>query len=1031
MSHHPPLNLVDDSHTPAQAEHHHHHHPPVSSSSAHDLSIFIDPNNRFLPMPTRKKKRVYTSCRQCRKRRCACSRELPCFACVSRGEGDQCDWTGASPQFIKPKGQTHRDHFSNRQENPARLRIQRDYQELDSRVESLLDLVKQHTPSSTAAPKPEIAPVTNYHVDDIATQLSRFTLNQAIPQLPVDRSLPNPNSQISIKEVEEYVEEEERKAKPSTFTFSIGSGSSVTEPGLTSQNLVSSSTTSPVFQGLLGIGKGPTTFEGIMAELPKCIQIKACLEQFEYHRAWMHRILHRPTFWNSAYEQIQRNFSYTDQRAQAHWLAILFAVCGLGLFNNVVQSESDLRNYELPTSVKAQRALALRWCRAATSCLEVGRLRSGTERGFGGCHGHLGAASLVIIILSLPTPSQHTHTFSLGDFLHFNFPKDIKCELMKCPLPQSRVPSFFRYTSNGETLGLALDFIGKAIDLAVKLDLHIDPDLHPVHQHSTALVKQNRRRLMIALLCQHYKMGGLLCQEHGLRPLEQFSGLELPLDQFDEDYDPVDGHLKTPRAPGSTHTIMTGVRCRFQVSRIWQEIGIMFSNPAEPPTHESVLEIHTRLKEVESEWPETIRTQFNPATCSFTPPFKLLPTSSPGQQVLLIDRLGCFAVFAAAMVRLHRGFLMEVDGAPIEDIKMHREQVYYYGRSMLAIHRAELFPLDNVPIQFFVLSSTISLAVYCLTDNSNDEEEKCETVVRELERVKKVLKRCTAMSSILRRTYAVLDFALNKWARMKNRTMPVDGGPRKRTRLNSETKPKIPDPTNFAQNQTDNRTGVNHEDNSFEGSTGGDCTGEDSRFMENLLRSLLQDHPWPDHFELNHDTQRKHDPAAYNYSPSFQAVPQTFDFANLFELHASEAAAATTSTSHSGSGTKSDGSSITYLSTPSSSTNPLLSSMFNDQEVQSSPTSLNNNATNAFPFGTSFDTNQKPVPPYVELPYPVHHQPAMNNRNGSGRASGAVDSSIDGSYINYPLAARHLSASGGYNLSNQFDLPLSVNSSIT
>ncbi|POW18192.1 hypothetical protein PSHT_06059 [Puccinia striiformis] len=98
--------------------------------------------------------------------------------------------------------------------------------------------------------------------------------------------------------------------------------------------------------------------------------------------------------------------------------------------------------------------------------------------------------------------------------------------------------------------------------------------------------------------------------------------------------------------------------------------------------------------------------------------------------------------------------------------------------------------------------------------------------------------------------------------------------------------------------------------------------------------------------------------------------------------------------------------------------------MFNDQEVQLSPTSLNNNATNAFPFGLSFDMNQKPVPPYVELPYPVHHQPAMNNCNSSSRASGAVDSSIDDSYVNYPSAAQHLSASGGYNLSNQFNLPL-------
>jgi hypothetical protein len=123
------------------------------------------------------------------------------FACVSRGEGDQCDWTGACPQFIKPKGQVQRENLLSRQENPARLRIQQDFQALDNRVEYLLDLVKQHTPSSPAVTKPEIAPVTNYHVDDIATQLSRFTLNQAIPQLLAERPLPNPNSQISIKEV--------------------------------------------------------------------------------------------------------------------------------------------------------------------------------------------------------------------------------------------------------------------------------------------------------------------------------------------------------------------------------------------------------------------------------------------------------------------------------------------------------------------------------------------------------------------------------------------------------------------------------------------------------------------------------------------------------------------------------------------------------------------------------------------------------------------------------------------------------------
>jgi len=391
MSHHhphQPSNLIDDCIIPP-----HQHAEPTSSDTTAaataplDLSLFIDPNNTspLLPLPPRKKKRVYTSCRQCRKRRCACSRELPCFACVSRGEGDQCDWTGASPQFIKPKGQVAREHQQSRQGNPARLRIQQDFQALDSRVEYLLDLVKQHTPSNAATTKPEIVPVTNYHIDDIATQLSRFTLNQAIPQLPADRPLANPNSQISIKEVEEYVEEEERKVKPvAPFTFNIGSGTTSAcsnkqqNPiiSTSSSHSLSSTTTSPILQGLLGIGKGPSTFEGIMAELPTSNQIKACLEQFEYHRAWMHRILHRPTFWKQVYEQIARNFSYRDEREQAHWLAILFSVCGLGLFNNVVQSPADLVRYQLPTSVQAQRALALRWCRAATSCLEIANFDS-------------------------------------------------------------------------------------------------------------------------------------------------------------------------------------------------------------------------------------------------------------------------------------------------------------------------------------------------------------------------------------------------------------------------------------------------------------------------------------------------------------------------------------------------------------------------------------------------------------------------------------------------------------------------------
>lgn len=916
------------------------------------------------------------------------------LACVSRGEGDKCDWSDASPQFIRPKGsQVHPSHLLARHENPARLRVKHDLWELDSRVELLLETVKRLAPATSAElSRPETVPATNYHLDDIATQLSRFTLNQAIPQLPLNRLESNPNSQISVKEVEEYAEEEERKAE-SSCTFNIGSGGKLPSSDPPNQSIPSSVTTSPIMDGLLGIGKGPATFEGIMAELPKFVQLKACLEQFEYHRAWMHRIIHRPTFWNQVYDQISHNFSYTDQRAQAHWLAILFSVCGLGLFNNVVQSKSALADYGLPIKVPAQRALALRWCRAATSCLEVGAYETAPS---------MDSITAMAILAQLPL-----------------------------------------YTSNGETLGLALDFIGKAIDLAIKLDLHIDPDSHPIYRNSTALAKQNRRRLMVALLCQHYKMGGLLCQDRGLRPLEHFAGLELPLDQFDEDFDPVDGQLKNPRVPGSTRTIMTGVRCRFQVSRVWQEIGIMLSNPAQPPLHENILKIDAKLKRLEAEWPESIRTQFNPATCTFTPPFTLQSVNSPGRQVLLIDRLGCFAVLAAAMVRLHRGFMMDIDGAPAGDIKLHREQVYYYGRAMLAIHRTKLFPLDNVPLQFFVLSSTISLAVYCLTSQSLDEVDKCEVIISELEKIKNVLKLCTAMSSILRRTYAVLKFTLNKWAVIQGRNNPVDHKTHKRARLdvdsNQPSDSNVVNPLpNLPKDENHGAMGSSITSSTLKGSNQHDELLDDATSMENLLRSLIQDHPWPDSFELSHDKQLQNLESVSTNVFNFTEVPHSFDFSHLFQLDSSHfvtpspitsnapnggpSPSTSTGNAHSsGSSTiKSDrSSSISYLSTPSSSSNLALSSVFNEQEPNSSPNSLS--YSTAFPFGSNFDHEQSYQPTSTEPGYSTAHHPVIYNVNDLSGIAPTNDSSLDGS-IKLVL---HGLGGGSYGIVNgHFDLPI-------
>lgn len=61
-----------------------------------------------------------------------------------------------------------------------------------------------------------------------------------------------------------------------------------------------------------------------------------------------------------------------DQKRQAlHWLAILFAVSGLGLFNNILE---NLRALQLgfPAETRLQRDLAVQWCRCSTSCLTLG-----------------------------------------------------------------------------------------------------------------------------------------------------------------------------------------------------------------------------------------------------------------------------------------------------------------------------------------------------------------------------------------------------------------------------------------------------------------------------------------------------------------------------------------------------------------------------------------------------------------------------------------------------------------------------------
>ncbi|KAH9440645.1 hypothetical protein Pst134EA_032152 [Puccinia striiformis f. sp. tritici] len=67
----------------------------------------------------------------------------------------------------------------------------------------------------------------------------------------------------------------------------------------------------------------------------------------------------------------KHRLSYCN-RSDLHWLAVLFAACGLGLWASETPVEQD-HDIELPRTKLGQRRLALIWLRCASSALVLGR----------------------------------------------------------------------------------------------------------------------------------------------------------------------------------------------------------------------------------------------------------------------------------------------------------------------------------------------------------------------------------------------------------------------------------------------------------------------------------------------------------------------------------------------------------------------------------------------------------------------------------------------------------------------------------
>ncbi|KAA1120099.1 hypothetical protein PGT21_037153 [Puccinia graminis f. sp. tritici] len=428
--------------------------------------------------------------------------------------------------------------------------------------------------------------------------------------------------------------------------------------------------------GIWGEEDGPRNLPILLARIPETKQAEQCLEAYHQSCGWIHRLFHWPSFCAKASQMLSRKhrLSYCNQ-PDIHWLAMLFAACGLGLWAAHSTDPEQSQENGLPRTKQGQRRLALSWLRCASSALVLG---------------------------------QHDQDPSLDSLRAMS--------LLLC---------FPLYFSDDPSMEGAMEMIMQTIHLARQLNLDVDPDELPCsHMLQSEKAKDERRRFMVAILCQEFQLGGLFCKKSYFEPPTQFT-LKMPNHLYDEEYWPqgahssiadCDGILSKSSAEAHRPTELDGVVSRYKIGQIWQLIGISFSEHAGPPAHGRVLDLDQQLLDVEKEFPSTLQTTFEPHRCVLEP----LPTRGTMADM---DRLASHLVLASAHVRLHRPFVIPRQGVSEAHRESHRRRILHYGRLILAVHESDHLPLlKHVSMSLFVLAASIALSVLLITPTGPSED---------------------------------------------------------------------------------------------------------------------------------------------------------------------------------------------------------------------------------------------------------------------------------------------------------------------
>ncbi|GAA6042074.1 hypothetical protein JCM8097_004095 [Rhodosporidiobolus ruineniae] len=293
--------------------------------------------------PKRKRNRAIVSCNPCRARRVRCDRGRPCAACITRGEGDGCEW-GADA--VAP--------LYDRREANENERLRSEVDRLQRLVDVLVSAQGPPTFVGPLPPPPLDLPIPPTLPQPPPSFYLTTSSNSSSPSAPTLASAPSSSGiPPSTSEPAEAVEPHDLVRQLSELTLRTYEVGAVDREGPRASSLVeeaqhllnplnptppssASVNGAPTFNAprsplfAVSTSSAPTTPTALLARIPpRTVAEKAAAGFFQLGSCCVQPITQKQY---QQYEDDVYAAKETDQEPPASSLAICFAIWGLGFF---------------------------------------------------------------------------------------------------------------------------------------------------------------------------------------------------------------------------------------------------------------------------------------------------------------------------------------------------------------------------------------------------------------------------------------------------------------------------------------------------------------------------------------------------------------------------------------------------------------------------------------------------------------------------------------------------------------------------